>query len=292
MARNPISGLRRELGDLAHLLIAPAIRRDGLPPGRHRPVLIVPGLAATDLSTSVLTGRLRDIGYSAASARVGLNVGCGEEATTRLLNRVETVACACGQRVALVGHSHGGHLARVAAVRRPDLVSGIVTIGTSPIRLSGVHPAVGALVFALGPVGSAGVRGTLKLSCFRESGCCERYHSDHLARFPDEVGFVAIWSRRDAVVNWRQIGERDAQRVEVDASHVGMLTDPETFVAQCKRPRLVRSQRPPVSSGLRRRRQRRMKQRNRGLAARGTQVADRRPQSGDVPACGHAKQRA
>jgi triacylglycerol lipase len=231
MARNPISGLHRELGGLAHLLIPAAVRRDGLPPGGRRPVLIVPGLAATDLSTCVLTGRLRDLGYAAASARVGLNVDCGEETTTRLLERVAAMACACGQRVALVGHSHGGHLARVAAVRRPDLVCGIVTIGTSALRLSSVHPAVGAVAVALGLAGSAGVPGTLKLSCLRERGCCERYQSDHRARFPKEVGFVSIWSRRDAIVDWREIGERDARRVEVHASHVGMLTDPETFVA-------------------------------------------------------------
>lgn len=231
MDRSPISGLHRELGGLANLLVVRVAAADGLALGGRRPVLLVPGFGATDVSTRVLASRLRELGYTTASARIGMNVRCGEVAATRLINRLEAVAGEYGQRVAIVGHSRGGHLARVAALRRPDLVSGIVTLGTPELRLASVRPAVRVVAVMLGLAGSAGVPGPFKLSCMTDSRCCERFRAEQRAAFPDAVGFVAIWSRRDALIDWRRISERDARRVEVAASHVGMLTDPDTFRA-------------------------------------------------------------
>ena len=41
---------------------------------------------------------------------------------------------AAGERVAIIGQSRGGIFARVLAVRRPDLVSGIVTLGSPTVQ--------------------------------------------------------------------------------------------------------------------------------------------------------------
>ncbi len=49
----------------------------------------------------------------------------------------------------IVGHSLGGMLARGIAVRRPDLVSGIVTMGSPMLAPGAHHPLLSMGVDAL-----------------------------------------------------------------------------------------------------------------------------------------------
>ena len=48
---------------------------------------------------------------------------------------------------------------------------------------------------------------------------------------PDGVGFTAVYSRRDGIVDWRACVDPVADQVEVTASHVGMAVDPATIEA-------------------------------------------------------------
>jgi hypothetical protein len=43
------------------------------------------------------------------------------------------------------------------------------------------------------------------------------------------VGFTAIYSRRDGIVDWRACVDPEARAVEVTASHVGMALDPRVI---------------------------------------------------------------
>jgi pimeloyl-ACP methyl ester carboxylesterase len=52
--------------------------------------------------------------------------------------------------VTVVGHSLGGLLARGLAVRRPDLVAGIVTLGSPVLALGAHHAALTRSLDALG----------------------------------------------------------------------------------------------------------------------------------------------
>ena len=44
-----------------------------------------------------------------------------------------------------------------------------------------------------------------------------------------EVGFTAVYSRRDGIVDWRACIDPAADPVEVSTSHLGMAFDPVVF---------------------------------------------------------------
>jgi predicted sugar kinase len=50
--------------------------------------------------------------------------------------------------------------------------------------------------------------------------------------FPDEVGYVAVYSRSDGIVDWRYCLDPAAgERVEINASHCGMGVNAQAFLA-------------------------------------------------------------
>ena len=93
-------------------------------------VVVVPGFAGADASMAVLRRWLNRRGYVATGAGLWINLGCTAELVARLERRVEEHAGATGGPVVLVGHSRGGMLARLVAVRRPELVRGLAMLGT------------------------------------------------------------------------------------------------------------------------------------------------------------------
>ena len=46
---------------------------------------------------------------------------------------------------------------------------------------------------------------------------------------PAGVGFTAVYSRRDGIVDWRACVDPEAEAVEVTASHLGMAFDPRVI---------------------------------------------------------------
>src|SRR5205809_793172 len=142
--------------------------------------------------------------------------------------RGEGVAEASGQKVAIVGQSRGGSFARVLAVRRPDLVSGIVTLGAPLKHQLAVHPLVRAGILGIGVLGTAGLDGLMRHSCLW-GDCCTEYW-EHFGRdFPSGVGFVSIYSRSDGIVKWKACLDPAAEHVEVRASHIGMAVNAEVY---------------------------------------------------------------
>jgi pimeloyl-ACP methyl ester carboxylesterase len=198
--------------------------------GDGRPVLLIPGFLAGDDSLGLMTAWLRRNGYRTKRAGIRSNVDCSTATVERLAQRLEELAERHGAPVAVIGQSRGGTLARVLAVRRPDLVSGIVTLGSPHLDPLAVHPLVRAQVYAVGLLGSVGIPGLLKFSC-RGGKCCKEFMADLEAPFPAEVGFVSIYSRRDGIVRWGACLDPDAERVEVVSSHCGMAVDGDTFAA-------------------------------------------------------------
>jgi triacylglycerol lipase len=195
--------------------------RGGIPQGDGRPVLLIPGFLVGDGSLGTMARWLRQNGYATRRAGIRANVGCSEEGCARLEARLEGLAEAAGQRVAIVGQSRGGVFARALAVRRPDLVSGIFTLGSPVVSQLKVHPVVLAHVAVVGALGSGRVPGMFTWRCLRGS-CCERFRADIAGDFPPEVDYVALYSRTDGVVDWRACLDPAAQQVEVRASHLGM----------------------------------------------------------------------
>jgi pimeloyl-ACP methyl ester carboxylesterase len=205
---------------------------DAVTPLRRRgprgPVVVVPGLLAGDGSTARLRAYLEGVGHAVHGAGITCNVDCSEIATAGLLERVAGIAERHGGPVTLVGHSRGGLLARVAAQRRPDLVAGVVTLGSPHRDQLAVHPLLWAHIAAVAALRSMGVPGLLGVGCAIGS-CCERFRDDLAAPVPPGIRTVSVYSRRDGVVDWRACIDEDRRNVEVHATHCGMVFDPRTF---------------------------------------------------------------
>ena len=203
--------------------------RDAQPrPRSGAPVLLVPGLFAGDASLTQLARILHDHGWAAWPSGIRSNVGCSGMIVQRLVDRLEAMADDHGGRVALVGHSRGGLLARVAALRRPDLVSGVVTLGAPHRDQLAVHPLLWANIVTLATLGSLGVPGLMRIGCSGTGDCCRGYNRDVTASLPAGTGSVSVFSRRDGVADWRACIDPDGSNVEVNATHCGMPSDPAT----------------------------------------------------------------
>jgi len=208
--------------EAAQLLRSPVWRGAGVPPGDGRPVLLVPGFLAGDGTLATMAMWLRANGYWTRRAGIRANVGCSQDACERIEERLEALAARTGQRVAIVGQSRGGVLAKVVAARRPELVSGIVTLGAPTVAMLRVHPLVLLQVGLLGALGTGGVPGLFRMSCLR-GACCEPFRTDLAARFPAGVRYVCVYSRSDGIVDWRACLDGAADElIEIDASHCGM----------------------------------------------------------------------
>ena len=218
-------------------LEAAALRRSpvydglGVPAGDHRPVLLIPGFMAGDVSLGTLSGWLRRNGYCTHRAGIRANFDCSEEACARLEERLEQMAERHDERVVIIGQSRGGVFAKALGARRPDLVEGIVTLGSPIVSQLSVHPLVLAQVGLVSALGTARVPGLFSWSCLRGS-CCERFRGALEGPFPDEVGYVAVYSKSDGIVNWRSCLDPAADElVEVSASHCGMSVNAQAFLA-------------------------------------------------------------
>jgi triacylglycerol lipase len=131
------------------------------------------------------------------------------------------LAAGSGQRSLVVAHSRGGQFARVAAVRRPDLVTGLVTLGT-PFQQLALHPILVAYAATLGVLGSLGVPHLARVSCLRGRHCAP-YRRDLSAPWHDDVPFVSVYSTEDRTVRWRTCLDPGAEHIEVHGSHASLL---------------------------------------------------------------------
>jgi triacylglycerol lipase len=192
------------------------------------PVLLVPGFMAGDTSLTLMARTLRRQGFRTYRSHMHANVGCTLTATTLLESRLESIAIRRGSRVQIVGHSLGGMLARGLAVRRPDLVSGIVTMGSPMLAPGAHHISLAAGVDMLVRLSRAGVPGLMSEECVAGS-CARRSFAESRQAVPAGVSFTAIYSRRDGIVDWRACVDPLAQPVEVTASHLGMAIDPRVI---------------------------------------------------------------
>ena len=208
--------------EAARLLRSPVWRGEGVAPGDGRGVLLVPGFLAGDGSLATMAKWLRSNGYITTRAGIRANVGCSQTACERIEERIELLAERTGQPVAIVGQSRGGVLARVLAARRPELVSGIVTLGAPTAGMLRVHPLVLLQVGFVGALGTGRVPGLFRMSCWR-GACCATFRTDLVGTFPSTVRYVSVYSRSDGIVDWRACLDGAAdEHVEIDASHCGM----------------------------------------------------------------------
>jgi pimeloyl-ACP methyl ester carboxylesterase len=220
--------------EAAALIRDPILRGEGLRDGRGRPALLIPGFMAGDGSLAPMGNWLRRAGYRPSRAGMRVNVGCAGAGHERLEQRLERLVAEQGQRAVVIGQSRGGSMAKVLAVRRPDLVCGLVTLGSPHVDPLAVHPFVRLGVEAVSRLGSLGAPGLFKRSCL-DGECCASFWADLSAPLAPDVGFVAVYSRSDGIVDWRACLDPAAdEQVEIGASHCGMAVSPAAWRAVAK----------------------------------------------------------
>jgi triacylglycerol lipase len=229
-ARPPLWREARVGLEAAALLRDPIFRGDGVGHGRGRPVLLIPGFLAGDGSLAVMSNWLGRCGYRPSRAGMIANVDCSSAALARLEPRLERLVAEQGSRAALVGQSRGGSLAKVLARRRPELVCGIVTLGSPELEPLAVHPLVRLQLQAVSTLGSLGAPRLFKRSCL-DGACCASFWKDLAAPLPRGVGFVSVYSRTDGIVDWRACLAPGAEHVEARGSHIGMALNPSVWRA-------------------------------------------------------------
>src|SRR6202048_2742555 len=110
------------LGALPLLSLAP--RGDG------HPVLVLPGLVASDTSTRPLRSFLKNRGYTVSGWRQGRNMGLRDGVQRAMVDLVQELSEASGRKISLVGWSLGGLYARQLAKMMPDRVRSVITLGS------------------------------------------------------------------------------------------------------------------------------------------------------------------
>ena len=214
--------------EATRLLVDPVAYGRGVPRGDGRAVIAVPGFLAPDDSLVLLRRWLRLIGYRPNTAGFVFSVDCADRAVERVEQLAEALYATTGRRVAIVGHSRGGHLARATAARRPDLVSHAISMGADLQGLLGISSPTRAAV-GLVRRGLHLARRSRDPDCFRAHCRCA-FVRDYTADFPvDRVRLTSIYSKGDGVVRWERAIVEEADCVEVTGSHVGLVANRKAY---------------------------------------------------------------
>jgi pimeloyl-ACP methyl ester carboxylesterase len=199
--------------------------------GDGAPVIVVPGFLCSDATLAPIHRWLARLGYTSYPAGLTRrHLGCGEANAQSLTVTVERVVQAHGHPVQLLGYSRGGHPARVVARRRPELVRGLVTLGTPSLDPRSVHLVAAAASVVVASLGSVRVPNLMSASCFY-GDCCRRFRTDLAGALPTGIGYVALHSDRDGIVDHRYASDPDARIVQVDCSHVGYIANRAVYSA-------------------------------------------------------------
>jgi len=208
--------------------LLPHQRSETEPDPERVPVLLVPGFFSGDFALAPMTEALRGAGHYTARSGIAPNIGCTRELAEAVERRLEQTAERTGRRVALVGWSRGGTLAKIATVRRPALVASLITLGTPNTDPLAVNATLAAQLALITRLSSLGVPGLLGEDCL--SGDCAREMKALLESDVDPaIPYTSVFSLDDGVIDWRACLDPQAAHVEVGATHMSMGADAEVI---------------------------------------------------------------
>jgi hypothetical protein len=191
------------------------------PHGDGHPVLVLPGLVASDVSTRPLRTFLKTRGYAVSGWRQGRNLGLRPGVQHAMVDLVHELNDTHGRKVSLVGWSLGGLYARQLAKMMPKQVRQVITLG-SP--------------FASNPKATNAWR-VYEMASGRRAEDEDPRFGGTLSSAPP-VPTTAIFSRTDGICAWQGCREQSshmAESIEVESSHCGMGHHPAAVYAVAER---------------------------------------------------------
>ena len=214
------------LFQLSLLLRDPIYRGNNVPRGTGQPILLIPGFLVGDWTLWVMAGWLRRLGYRPYLSGIDWNVRAPEHTGELLARRLLYIVRETGGPVIMVGHSLGGMLARslssyFPALSSPEVVRHVVALG-SPLRDSSqaAHPFIRLAFLALQRLGTVARRVPPDLTSFSEKVS---------APLPAGVGFTAIFSTQDEIVDWRACIDPQGDNYRVSGGHLGLVVNREVY---------------------------------------------------------------
>ena len=186
------------------LALLPFLRR--APRGDGHPVLVLPGLIASDRSTQPLRSYLTDQGYDVHGWGLGRNMGLKPGLEKRMKACLRELHETSGRKVSVVGWSLGGVYAREIASELPDAVRSVITLG-SPLH------------------GNPRATNAWRVYELASGQSIDDPDLKKLRDEPPPVPTTSIFSRSDGIVAWQCSVEPTTDRsenIEVVGSHCGL----------------------------------------------------------------------
>lgn len=207
--------------EAARLLADPVYRGIGVPHGDGRAVVLLPGFLAGDWSLRVMSDWLDRLGYVPRTCGFWFNVGCSDDALRSVECVAEDARQETGRRVALIGHSRGGHFAKALAVQRPSLVSHAISMGAALASPFDISIPTRAAVQLVGAYRRRTGDRIARRGCLTETCSCS-FAEAFAQPAPPSVRLFSLHSKGDGVVRWQSCVVPDATNLEITGSHVGM----------------------------------------------------------------------
>jgi pimeloyl-ACP methyl ester carboxylesterase len=190
--------------------------------GDGHPVIVFPGLSASDGSTFPLRRYLAHLNYNVTGWNQGFNFGARSGVLESAKQQVVEVFEDTGKKVSLIGWSLGGVYARELAKMMPNQVRSVITLGTP---FSGSPRSTNAWrIYEL----TSGRRTEHESSKYDLPGA-------------PPVPTTSLYSRTDGVVAWRASLQAPSavnpqtENIEVLASHIGIGVNPSAWWAVADR---------------------------------------------------------
>jgi pimeloyl-ACP methyl ester carboxylesterase len=200
----------------AAALVAVAPWMSKMPKGDGHPVIVFPGLGASDVSTIALRTFLRNHGYTPYPWKQGFNRGPRKGVLEGCNQHIREVHARHGEKVSLIGWSLGGIYAREMAKELTPMTRSVITLGTP---FTGHPKATNAWRF------------------YKLASGQHEHDEDLLAevRKPPPVPTTSIYSKTDGIVAWQcsinPPQHAHTENIEVHASHLGMGMNPLALYA-------------------------------------------------------------
>lgn len=218
----------------------PMLKRAQIPAGEGRPVLLLPGFGANEALLKQLNNLLRQSGYESETFIPGFPKNQSlrafiDELSVPLLSKVRELNRRTGKTVSLVGQSAGGLYSREFALRHPEGIDRVITLGSPTICPENMHlqnKALNAMVERR--------FGTSAESTFGDG----RYV--HWEKRNPRIPYVAIYSHIDGAVRAQTVVIPKSQlnrsangaireNIAVTSSHFGMVLNPFVMLAVADR---------------------------------------------------------